>query len=192
MKTQIDEFCSLHSACQDGREWATANCQTMREAWGKARPDWVVWIATRPGVLTNKELKLFAVHCARAALAIVTNPDLRSVEAVNVAERHANGQATGAELSAAARSAAAVAHAAAAYDAAAARSAAYAAAAAHAAAHAAAAHDAAHAAAYAAAAAHAAAVAHAAAAHAAAVAHAAAAAENRQAEYLRANCNPTF
>jgi hypothetical protein len=103
MKAQIEKFCSIHNACQDGREGAVKNCQTMREAWDKARPDWVVWIATRHGVLTDKELRLFAVFCAREALALLPSPDPRSVEAVNVAERHANGQATDAELSAAAR-----------------------------------------------------------------------------------------
>jgi hypothetical protein len=149
MKKQIEEFCSVHNACQDGREWAVKNCQTMREAWDKARPDWVVWIATRHGVLTDKELRLFAVFCAREALALIPSPDPRSVEAVNVAERHANGQATDAELAAAARArflatdyaAAAITD----YDA----------------------------------------------AYAARVT-AAYATENRQADYLRANCNPTF
>ena len=103
MKAQIEKFCSIHNACPAGRQWAVKNCQTMREAWDKARPDWVVWIATRHGVLTDKELRLFAVFCAREALALIPSPDPRSVEAVNVAERHVNGQATDAELSAAAR-----------------------------------------------------------------------------------------
>jgi len=45
--------------------------------------------------------RLFAVYCARSALATVEGPDARSVEACNVAERFALGQATTEELDAA-------------------------------------------------------------------------------------------
>jgi len=46
-------------------------------------------------------LRLFAVRCAEGALALVINPDPRSLAACEVARRHALGQATNAELSAA-------------------------------------------------------------------------------------------
>ena len=49
----------------------------------------------------DKTLRLFAVWCARNALALVDNPDERSVNAVDVAERYANGKATKEELAAA-------------------------------------------------------------------------------------------
>ncbi|HUV93083.1 MAG TPA: hypothetical protein VMV80_08350, partial [Anaerolineales bacterium] len=45
--------------------------------------------------------RLFAVWCAREALKLVDEPDPRSVEACNVAERYANGEATKEELVAA-------------------------------------------------------------------------------------------
>ena len=59
-----------------------------------------LWVALR---LINDEriLRLFAVWCARDALALVDAPDPRSVAACDVAERYANGRATDAELAAA-------------------------------------------------------------------------------------------
>jgi len=49
----------------------------------------------------DRTLRLFAVWCARNALAIVKNPDPRSVNAVDVAEKFVNGKATKNELAAA-------------------------------------------------------------------------------------------
>ena len=126
MKT-IEEFCDLHNSCSEGRDWALANCKTMREAWDTARPDWVLWIATRPGVLPDRDLRLFAIWCARQVQHLLT--DDRSRAAIDVAERFANGQATQEELGSAWSAAADAAWSAAAAAAAAARSAAWSAAA---------------------------------------------------------------
>ena len=95
----INDFCDLHSACRDGREWALENCETMDEVWAKAKPEWLIWIVTRPGVLTDRELRLFAVWSARQVQHLMTDP--RSVAALDVAERHASGEATDEELAAA-------------------------------------------------------------------------------------------
>ena len=51
--------------------------------------------------LDDRTLRLFAVWCAREALSLVEGPDPRSVEAVNVAEAYANGEATKEQLDAA-------------------------------------------------------------------------------------------
>lgn len=59
-----------------------------------------IWVVT--GLLDDKTNRLFAVWCAREALKLVENPDPRSVAACDVAERFANGDATGEELTAAA------------------------------------------------------------------------------------------
>ena len=93
------EFADLFRACRDGREWAIANCATMDDVWAKARPEWLLWIATRRGVLDDRTLRLFAVWSARQVQHLMTNP--RSIGAIDVAERHANGQATDEEMAAA-------------------------------------------------------------------------------------------
>ena len=99
MKT-IEDFCDIHNACSKGRTWAIANCSTMQEAWDTAPdPSWVIWMATRQGVLTDRELRLFAVWCVRQAQHLLTDP--RSVSTIDVAERYANGEATDEELAAA-------------------------------------------------------------------------------------------
>ena len=177
-----------NNACKEGIDWCKENCDTMEDVWDKLkRVDWLVWVATRKGVLTDKELRLFACFCARQNWHLLT--DERSRNAIEVAERFANGNATKGELKAAYAAADAAFDAvAAAFDAVAAAYAAYADAA----------YDAARAAAadaaYAARAASAAAAypAHAAAADAAHVARAADAAGKEQMEWLRANTTPNF
>jgi len=95
----VKEFLDTHGACREGREWAEATCETMDDVWRWARPDWLVWVATRRGVLTDRELRLFAVWSARQVQHLMT--DSRSLAALDVAERHANGEATDEELDAA-------------------------------------------------------------------------------------------
>jgi len=95
----IQEFCDKHDACTDGLKWALANCETMQDAWEKCSSDHLLWIASRTGVLTDKELRLFAVFCARQNLHLLT--DQRSIDAIDIAEKFANGEATTEELSAA-------------------------------------------------------------------------------------------
>ena len=181
-------------ACKEGIDWCKENCGTMEDVWDKLkRVDWLVWVATREGVLTDKELRLFACFCARQNWNLLT--DERSRNAIEVAERFANGKATKEELKAAYVAAYDAAYADAAYDAyarAAARAAAVAAYAARVAARVA---DAAYAdAAYAYDAARAADAAYAARVASAAAAYPAhvAAAGKEQMEWLRANTTPNF
>jgi hypothetical protein len=61
----------------------------------------ILWLLLRKEFLSEKDLRLFVVWCAREVLKLVENPDERSVEACNVAERYANGKATKEELLAA-------------------------------------------------------------------------------------------
>ena len=181
MKT-IKEFCDKHAACRGGREWALTHCKDMNEVWQTARPEWLEWVATRKEVLTENELRRFAVWASRQVQHLMT--DDRSLNALDVAERYANGAATDEELAAARAAAVYAAATCAAY-------AAYAAARAAACAAADAAADAAHAAARAAARAAADDAAHAA-AHAAAYDAAHAAAESARAQWLRDNTKPNF
>src|SRR5512137_2428431 len=57
-----------------------------------------IWALCRAVGADNRTLRLFACRCARRALGRVANPDPRSVNAVDVAERFANGLASREEL----------------------------------------------------------------------------------------------
>ena len=93
----IEQFCKKYGACEPGQTWALANCKTMQEAWDTApEPEWVVWIGTQPGVLTDRELRLFACFCARQNWHLLTDPRSRNV--VEVAERYADGRASQEEV----------------------------------------------------------------------------------------------
>ena len=58
-----------------------------------------IWVVAH--WLDERTLRLFAVWCARRALALVEHPDPRSLTVCDVAERFANGRATREELVAA-------------------------------------------------------------------------------------------
>lgn len=95
----INDFCNRHGACLEGREWALANCEDMQAVWSDMRSDWLVWVATRPGVLDDRTLRKFACLSVRQVWHLLT--DERSRRAVEVAERHADEQVTDADLAAA-------------------------------------------------------------------------------------------
>ena len=59
----------------------------------------IIWLLCNKHFMTDKDMRLFAVWCAREALKLVDNPDARSINACDVAERYANGEATEEELS---------------------------------------------------------------------------------------------
>ena len=99
LTNDIREFCEQHRACRDGRGWAIFNCRDMVEAWQTLKPEWLVWVATRAGVLSECDQRLFACWAARQAFTDATDPRSRNV--VDVAERFAHGEATQDELSAA-------------------------------------------------------------------------------------------
>jgi hypothetical protein len=68
----------------------------MQDVWNKLQPEWLIWVALRHGVLSEKELRLFAVHCVRSLEQFLTDPRIN--ECVNVAEKFANGEASVTDL----------------------------------------------------------------------------------------------
>ena len=58
----------------------------------------IIWLICRKDFMSDKDMRLFAVFCARQALKFVENPDIWSINAVDVAERYACGEATLEEL----------------------------------------------------------------------------------------------
>lgn len=99
---KITDFCRMHNACTPGIEWALANGLTdMRELWERddLPAEYRVWIATREGVMSDRDSRLFACWCVRQVWKLLN--DERSKRAIEVAEKFANGEATKEELDAA-------------------------------------------------------------------------------------------
>ena len=107
----IEQFCIKHNACRKGRKWALSlGISTMRELWQRddIKPEWRIWIASRPGVMSKKDLWQFTgLVLAIQAWHLLTNK--RNRNAVMVTEKYANGEATKEELENAAKDAADVA-----------------------------------------------------------------------------------
>jgi hypothetical protein len=61
----------------------------------------IIWLLLREEFLSEKDLRLFGVWCARESFKLIEDPDKRIVEAFNVAERYSNGETTKDELDAA-------------------------------------------------------------------------------------------
>lgn len=101
-----EEFCRKFEACTAGMRFAL-KFKTMRECYaallageaGEKSAAWTIWAATRKGVMSDRDLRLFAVRCARRVQHLMK--DQRSIDALDVAERYANGEATEDELTAA-------------------------------------------------------------------------------------------
>ncbi len=88
-----------HGACEDGSRWALrTGCETIEEIWLRddLKPVWRIWIATRNGMVSDRVLRKFACACVRQVWHLLT--DERSRNAVEVAERFADGNATKEEL----------------------------------------------------------------------------------------------
>ena len=92
----IEEFCDKHEAWSEHRDWALANCTTMTEVWDKASGEFLMWVATQEGVLTEKELRLMAAYAARSVQHLHSYAS--ATAAIEVVERYANGEATDDEL----------------------------------------------------------------------------------------------
>lgn len=74
-----------------------------------------LWCVLRSEIVSEQAMRLFAVWVYRQTLVFLPNQDPRNIEAANVAERYANGQASKEELIAAHAAANAASYAAAAY-----------------------------------------------------------------------------
>lgn len=104
MKTINNALIRSFSPCYDPREKGIADDETLPvlewvEKYRGTVPDEdILWLLLRNEFISDKDLRLFAVWCAREVLKLVKNPDIRSIEACNVAERYANGEATKEEL----------------------------------------------------------------------------------------------
>src|ERR1035437_7061317 len=124
---RLADFITKHRPCEEGVAFLRQQ-QTAGAAWTACRnPDWMLWAIDRLEIGTPRLWRLFACWCVRnTPLAdgrkvwdLLTDP--RSRNAVEVAERFADGAATDAELAAAgdaARAAAVAAAGTAAWDAA--------------------------------------------------------------------------
>lgn len=104
MKTINNELIRSLNPCYDPSEKGIPDDETLTVSeWvEKYRPvvptQDIIWLLCHEELLDKRDLRLFAVWCARQALKLLENPDPRSVAACDVAERYANGEATEKEL----------------------------------------------------------------------------------------------
>ena len=61
----------------------------------------IIWLICRKEFMSDRNIRLFAVWCARKALKLIPEPDPRSIIACDISEKFANDKATKQELFAA-------------------------------------------------------------------------------------------
>ena len=105
LQMTIAEFFREFIACDSGQKWALRNCKSMAEVWDTIKPEWLVWIATRRGVLDSHSNRLFACYCVRQVWNLLS--DARSRQAIEVAEDFVAGLVTKATMKKAAAAVAA-------------------------------------------------------------------------------------
>ena len=92
-------FCFAHRACFHGEQWARARCSEgagPAEIWDQLPAEWLVWVATRPGVLDERTLRIFSCWCIRQVWDLVTDECRR--RAVEAPERFERGEGNEREL----------------------------------------------------------------------------------------------
>jgi hypothetical protein len=103
-KTISNEIIRKFQPCYDPSKYITDENEelTIKEwvqKYRKVIPDQdIVWLLVRKEFLSEIDLILFVIWCARELLKSIENPDEIIVNACNVAERYANGKATKEEL----------------------------------------------------------------------------------------------
>lgn len=95
---ELEQFLTKHSACSEAREWAK-EFKTLHQAWNECQnPQWMLWALDAVEFKDNQTSRLFACWCVRN---IPVNDgrkvwdlliDERSRNAVEVAEKFANGE----------------------------------------------------------------------------------------------------
>ena len=119
MKTINNDLIRSFRPCYDPSEKKIPDGETLSvldwvEKYSSVVPPKdIIWLLCRNEFLSDRDLRLFAVWCAREALSLIDSPDPRSVAACDVAERYANGEASQEELAAARVASCAATHAAA-------------------------------------------------------------------------------
>lgn len=96
---QFTEYLKSIDACTTAIEWQEG--KDIETVWNTCeRGDWMIWLLVNSkNEVTDRELRLIAVKCARRVQHLMT--DQISINALDVAERYANGEATYEELTAA-------------------------------------------------------------------------------------------
>ena len=103
-------FCRKFEACRSGTRFAL-RYKTMRECYnallageaGANSWNWALWVISLDDVMTDRDLQMFAIRCARRVARLITNE--RSLKTLDVAERYIHGDAKDEELYAAAAAA---------------------------------------------------------------------------------------
>ena len=95
LQTKLKEL----DACDEAIEWAK-DYDNLQQAWDNCqRGDWMIWLINKMEWSNDKDLRLMAVAFARQVQHLMN--DQRSINALDVAERYANGEANIEELTAA-------------------------------------------------------------------------------------------
>ena len=100
----LHDFLRKHHACNDGLAWLRERPEitTLRKLWLRddLPPHYRVWLATRPGVLSEAASLRFGCWCARRVQHLMAYP--RGIAALDAVDAYLRGEITREQLDAAA------------------------------------------------------------------------------------------
>ena len=91
-KEKLVNWLKSNDACASGYKWAIESCVSMSEVWETAKPEWLLWVATRTNVCSKKEMQEFALFCAGRVRHLMA--DKRSTDALDLCRKFLDGTAT--------------------------------------------------------------------------------------------------
>jgi hypothetical protein len=98
-QTEFSEFLVRHGCCGRVRPIAADRWSTPAEAWEDCQvPDWLIWYRKKCGFEDEdvQALRIWACWCVRQAVHLMSAPESR--QALEVAERFVEGEATAEQL----------------------------------------------------------------------------------------------
>ncbi len=92
----IKSFCEKYDTSDMKRLWMLSNCKDMQEVWDTVQPEWLLWLATRKGVLSDKDTIRMSTYWANTVKKWFQDP--RVLQAIDMQNKYCTGAATEKEV----------------------------------------------------------------------------------------------
>lgn len=89
---ELDFFYEIYQAPPAEKDWALSNCCSLADCWNRLPAKYLIWLATRPHVLSDADQYRLAAYCCRMIKHLVRHPVTNRV--IQLTEARARGRAS--------------------------------------------------------------------------------------------------